>query len=135
LALANYLSNPNFVPYELIDESMKEERRGFSLDLLRYMRVLGLKPSKTRMSMRSAPVLSEQESIPSNHKKFALQFFDKFMEYLSPPKQLGAEFYLKVLFPVLTNYLNRYITYFLPVSNMQTSSSTASKEEKRRLLK
>lgn len=84
--------------------------------------------------MQSAQ-LSEHETTTNNHKKFSLQFFDKFVEYLSSPKQLGAEFYLKVLFPVLTNYLQKYSSYFMPTSNMQASSTTASKEEKMRILK
>lgn len=129
---ANYHNNPNFVPYELVNEVKKEELRGFSLDLLRYMRVSGFKPSKTRASLQR--VVSEPEAT-SHHRKFSLQFIDKFVEFLSPTKQMGAEFYLKVLFPVMGGYLQKYSAYFMPSGCTQTCSTTSSREEKMMIIK
>lgn len=37
----NYQSNPFFQPYELVDDVSTEERRGYALDMLRYMRISG----------------------------------------------------------------------------------------------
>ena len=38
---ADYQSHPFFQPYELLDDVMKEERRTYALDMLRYMRISG----------------------------------------------------------------------------------------------
>ena len=37
----DYHSNPFFQPYELVDDVSTEERRGYALDMLRYMRISG----------------------------------------------------------------------------------------------
>lgn len=129
---ADYRSHPRFMPYELIEEVKKEELRAFCLDLLRSMRIKGSVPSRTRASLQQSP--SEQETNGGNHKKFSLQFFDKFLDFLTMPT-MDVDFYLKVLFPVLTNYLQKYAGYFMPSSDMQASSTTASKEEKMRILR
>ena len=128
---ADYQNHPNFAPYELIEETKKEELRSFFLDLLRYMRIAGLEPSRCRAHLHSG--LTKQHST-GNHKKFSLQFFDRFLELLSTPK-LEVDFHLKVLFPLLTSYLQKYRPYFMPSSDMQVSSTTASKEEKMKILK
>ena len=38
---ADYSSHPFFQPYELVDDVVKEERRAFALDLLRYLKISG----------------------------------------------------------------------------------------------
>ena len=132
LLTANCDSHPYFCPYELIDEEKKEELRNFSLDLLRYMRFAGFEPSKLHptLSMRSMSELEQS----SNHEKFSLQLFKKFLDFLSTTK-IEIEFYLKVLFPVVTSYMQKYAGYFMPSNDMQASSTTASKEEKLIILK
>ena len=37
----DYHFNPFFQPYELVDDVSTEERRGYALDMLRYMRISG----------------------------------------------------------------------------------------------
>ena len=121
------------MPYDLLGEAKKDELRSLSLDLLRYMKVAGFEPSKTRPSLQR--MLSERDSTNNCFTKFSLQFFDTFMEFLSKPSQQGAEFYLKVLFPVMTGYLQKYAGYFMPTSDMQASGATASRNEKMKILK
>ena len=62
--------------------------------------------------------------------KFCLQFFERFLGYVSSQKTtLDPNFYLKVLFPVMTSYLKQHRTYFMP-SEGQRGHSFASREEK-----
>ena len=68
-------------------------------------------------------------SSSDNERKFGLQFFDHFLGYLTPAIPLDPNFYLKVLFPVMTSYLQQHRTYFMP-SEGQRGHSFASKEEK-----
>ncbi len=110
---------------------MKDEMRSFFLDLLRYMRIAGFEPTRTRANFQQA--FSKREN-GNNHRKFSLQFFDRFLDYLSMPK-LEVDFYLKVLFPVLTSHLQKFRGYFLPCTDMQVSSTTASVEEKMKIMK
>lgn len=128
---ADYHSHPSFMPYEQIDETKKDDLRSFSQDLLRYMRMSGFEPSKTRSSIQRS--ISSEQDATKNHRKFALQFFNRFFEFLSRPK-VDVEFYLKVLFPVVTAYLQKYAGYFMPFMDMQ-NCNTASKEEKVRIIK
>ena len=71
---------------------------------------------------------SLDETDSQEERKFCLQFFDVFLRYLSLPS-LDPNFYLKVLFPVMTSYLQRHHTYFMP-SEGQRGHSFASREEK-----
>ena len=132
---ANYASHSHFVPYELLDETRREELRTFTLDLLRYVKVSGYDITRNRLygGMSFAVSLdnsfsSEADPSAEEERKFCLQFFDRFLNYLTMPS-LNPNFYLKVLFPVMTSYLQQHRTYFMP-SEGQRGHSFASREEK-----
>lgn len=127
---ADYRDHPNFLPYEILDETKKDELRTSSQDLLRYLRVCSFEPCKLRASIYQTQL---EQDTTSTHKKFSLQLFEKFLNYLSAPN-VEVEFCLRVLFPMLTAYLQKYYSYFMPYTDMQTSSTTASKEEKMSIL-
>ena len=131
----SYASHSQFVPYELLDEARREELRTFTLDLLRYVKVSGYDITQNRLygGMSFAVSLdasfsSEVDSSSEEETKFCLQFFERFLGYLSL-QTLDPNFYLKVLFPVMTSYLNQHRTYFMP-SEGQRGHSFASREEK-----
>ena len=130
---ANFHSNPLFVSYDLLDENKKEQFREDSLELLRFMRVQGFVPAKLRGSLLARSISEVEPSV--NHKKFDLQFFDMFCAFLSSPSENDVDFLLKVLFPTTTSYLQKYVGYFMPNTDIQTSSTTASNEEKLRVIK
>lgn len=135
--VASYASHAQFVPYELLDEARREELRTFTLDLLRYVKVSGYDITRSRLyggGMSFAVSLDtsfSSEADPSSEEemKFCLQFFDRFLGYLSLEQTLDPDFYLKVLFPVMTSYLKQHRTYFMP-SEGQRGHSFASREEK-----
>lgn len=126
--------HPHFVPFELLDEARREELRTFTLDLLRYLKVSGHNIVQNHLYGGMTFALSvdkspdETESVSQGERKFCLQFFDMFLSYLSL-QNLDLQFYLKVLFPVMTSYLQRHQTYFLP-SEGQRGRSFAPREEK-----
>ena len=128
--IANYQNHPHFMPYELLNEARKDELRTFSLDLLRYARFNGFEPIRGRSSLYER-VVSEQGQ--NEKEKFSLQFLKKFLKFFE--EKLDVDFYLKVLFPVLTSYLERHAGYFMPNSTMQATSTTASREEKKMIIK
>ena len=127
-----YASHPQFVPYELLDESKREELRTFTLDLLRYLKVSGYDISQNHlyggMTFSMSVDSISDEMTATQEKKFCLQYFNMFLSYLSL-QNLEPSFYLKVLFPVMTSYLHRHRTYFMP-SEGQRGHSFASREEK-----
>lgn len=132
---ANYATHSQFVPYELLDEARREELRTFTLDLLRYVKVSGYDITQNRLygGMSFAVSLdrsfsSETDPSSDEENKFCLQFFNKFLSYLTV-QTLDPNFFLKVLFPVMTSYLKQHRTYFMP-SEGQRGHSFASKEEK-----
>ena len=130
----SYASHPHFVPYELLDEARREELRTFSLDLLRYMKVSGYAIVQNHLYSGKSFAFSvdhsvdETDSLSHGERKFSLQFFDMFLSYLSL-QNLDPNFYVKVLFPVMTSYLQQHHTYFMP-SDGQHGHSFASREEK-----
>lgn len=133
---ASYASHSQFVPYELLDEGRREELRTFTLDLLRYVKVSGYDITQNRLYgggmsfvvSLDASFSSEVDPSSEEERKFCLQFFDRFLGYLSL-QTLDPNFYLKVLFPVMTSYLKQHRTYFMP-SEGQRGHSFASREEK-----
>lgn len=138
LSTVNYASHSQFVPYELLDEARREELRTFTLDLLRYVKVSGYCIVQNRLfggGMSFAVSLdtsfsSEVDPTSEEETKFCLQFFERFLGYLSLQKTtLDPNFYLKVLFPVMASYLKQHRTYFMP-SEGQRGHSFASREEK-----
>lgn len=122
-----------FISFEFLDETKKEELKYASLELLRFLRVKGFEPNRMRASLLSRS--PNEKGTSENHQKFALQFFDKFSGFLSSPSKCDVDFYLKVLFPVATGYLQKHSGYFMPCSGIQASSTTASKEEKLTIIK
>ena len=131
----SYATHSQFVPYELLDEARREELRTFTLDLLRYVKVSGYDITRNRLygGMSFAVSLessfsSEADPSSEEERKFSLQFFDRFLGYLTL-QILDPNFYLKVLFPVMTSYLKQHRTYFMP-SEGQRGHSFASREEK-----
>lgn len=127
--VADFLSHQLYQPYELLDEVIKDKDRTYALDLLRYLRVSGFELNRTRVRM-STLVQSSQGS--QCQEKFAIQLFGKALELLEAKLEMG--FYLRVLFPMLTSYLNCHAGYFMPMAN-QRSNSFASQEEKSKILK
>lgn len=118
--------------YELLDENYKEQLREDAVELLRFMRMHGFDPVRLRSNLlaRSA---SGYES--KSHMKFALQFFDMFTGFVSSVSEHNVDFLLKVLFPTATGYLEKYAGFFMPTSDVQESSTTASKEDKLSIIK
>lgn len=127
--VADFLSHQLYQPYELLDEVIKDKDRTYALDILRYLRVSGFELNRTRVRM-STLVQSSQGS--QCQEKFAIQLFGKALELLEAKLEMG--FYLRVLFPMLTSYLNCHAGYFMPMAN-QRSNSFASQEEKSKILK
>ncbi len=93
------------------------------------MQVAGFEPNRAMHHM-AEQTLTEKDS----YKKFSLEFFDKFLDFLSRP-EMSVDFYIKILFPLFSSYLRKWGGYFMPSSSLQASSSTASKEEKVVILK
>ena len=128
ILVADYLSQQLYQPYELLDEVFKDKDRSYALDLLRYLRVSGFELNRTRVRMATLV----QSSVGSQcQEKFAVQLFEKALELLGA--ELQMEFYLEVLFPVLTSYLDCHAGYFVP-SAAWSGSSFASQEEKTKIL-
>ena len=126
--VADFLSQQLYQPYELLDEVFKDRDRSYALDLLRYLRVSGFELNRTRVRMSTLV----QSSVGSQcQEKFAVQLFEKALELLGA--ELQMEFYLEVLFPVLTSYLECHAGYFVP-SAAWSGSSFASQEEKTKIL-
>ena len=128
----SYASHPQFVPFELLEESKREELRTFTLDLLRYLKVSGFAITQNRLFSGMTFALSMDRGIDeadsSEEKKFCFHFFEIFLSRLSV-QNLELSFYFKVLFPVMTSYLQHHRAYFMP-SEGQRGHSFASREEK-----
>lgn len=128
----SYASHPQFVPFELLEESKREELRTFTLDLLRYLKVSGFAIAQNRLFSGMTFALSMDggidEADSSEEKKFCFHFFEIFLSHLSI-QNLELSFYFKVLFPVMTSYLQHHRAYFMP-SEGQRGHSFASREEK-----
>lgn len=124
----DFLSQPLYQPYELLDEVFKDKYRSYALDLLRYLRVSGFELSRTRVRMST---LVQSSGGSQCQEKFAVQLFEKAIELLGA--ELQMDFYLEVLFPMLTSYLECHAGYFVP-SAAWRGSSFASQEEKTKIL-
>ena len=127
---ADYRSHPDFLAYELLEGDAKDRHRKYSLDLLRFFKVSGYEPQKTRVAITSSSSSSNQAS--QSQEKFSLQLFDKLLQLLSSPG-LDAGFFVKVLCPTLTGYLQQHAGYFLP-SGILRGHSFASREEKIKIM-
>jgi hypothetical protein len=125
----DYQSHPFFQPYELVDEVVKEEKRTYVLDLLRYLRVSGFELPRTVKKVTSL-AQSRQSSV--YQERFSLQLFDKFLHLLSENRD--PVYYGRVLFPTLASYLEHNRKYFIPVAGQRLAQS-ASREEKLTILK
>ncbi len=119
--------------YELLDENNKEQLRDDAVELLRFMRMYGFDPARLKANVLARSV-SEYEA-SQGHMKFALQFFNMFTDFLSSVSEHNIDFLLRVLFPTATGYLQKYAGFFMPTSDIQESSTTASTEEKMSILK
>lgn len=120
------------MPYELLDEEKKEKKRSFVFDLMRYLTLEGWELSwKLSRSYSSVPRANSEEEAVSK-ERFSLQLFTKFQQLLSSPK-LDVTFHLKVLFPLLTSYLEHHAGYFMPTETHR-GHSFATKEEKLKIM-
>ena len=62
----DYQCHPFFQPYELVDDVIKEERRSYALDFLRYMRVTGfelLRTGKIITSLAQVSIYSHTQHV------------------------------------------------------------------------
>ena len=130
LAAADFKENPLYVSYDLLEESSKEELRDSALEQLHFMRMQGFEPAKLKTKLSRS--VSEYDSM--KYQKFALQFFNMFCGFLESASDQTIDFLLKVMFPTATSYLQKYMGYFMPTTDIQESSTTASDEEKLRII-
>jgi len=129
MTVANYQANPLYVSYDYLEEGDKEKLRDSALELLHFMRMQGFELTKVK------PKTLSHSATSTSQQKFALQFFEIFCGFLDPTLDQNVDFLLRVLFPTATSYLQKYVGYFMPTTDVQESSTTASNEEKLSIIK
>lgn len=100
----------------MLDDHVKDERRTYALDLIKYLGVLGFQP----LPSREMASFGYQPQNSSSMAKFGLQLIEiinnKLIEIINnkpSSKSHNLNFLTNVMFPILSSYLTRYRPYFL----------------------